>query len=179
MARKCMRMFLIIVATIVIGAGGCNRACKTNNLNEIVNKLGHRNWIVVTDSAYPWQNSTGIETIVVNCEQERQVQIVLESLKKAGHVRPTVYLDKELEFVSENNAPGISEYRSRLDAILKGYPVMRVKHEELIAKLDASSKMFKIIIIKTNIKLPYTSVFMELGCGYWTDEAEKELRASF
>jgi hypothetical protein len=25
--------------------------------------LGHRNWIVVVDSAYPWQTSPGIETV--------------------------------------------------------------------------------------------------------------------
>jgi hypothetical protein len=25
--------------------------------------LGHRNWIVIADSAYPWQTAPGIETI--------------------------------------------------------------------------------------------------------------------
>lgn len=180
MLQRRMRMFLIVAATMAIGAGGCtNKACSTNNLNEFVKKLGHRNWIVVADSAYPWQNAAGIKTIVVNCEQEKEVQAVLAILKKAGHVQPTVFLDKELEYVSEKNAPGIGEYRSRLDEVLKGYSVVRIKHEELIAKLDASSKMFEIVIIKTNMKLPYTSVFMELGCGYWNDEAEKELRKSF
>jgi len=34
-------------------------------------------------------------------------------------------------------------------------------------------------MIKTNLSLPYTSVFIWLDCGYWSDEAEKRLRASF
>jgi len=33
-------------------------------LDDRLPLLGHRNWIVVADSAYPWQASAGIETIV-------------------------------------------------------------------------------------------------------------------
>ncbi|OHB60220.1 MAG: hypothetical protein A2Y12_10370 [Planctomycetes bacterium GWF2_42_9] len=180
MSKSWKKISLITVIMTAIGAGGCSsKSPSANNVNEIVKNLGHRNWIVVADSAYPLQNAIGIKTIVVNCEQEKEVQAVLDNLKKAGHVKPTVYIDKELEYVSEKNAQGIDKYRNKLDELLKGYPVVRIKHEELISKLDASSKMFAIVIIKTNMKLPYTSVFMELGCGYWNDEAEKELRKSF
>lgn len=180
MLHKWMPMFLLLAIAIAIGIGGCvNKVNNTNHLNEMVKKLGHRNWIVVADSAYPWQNANGIKTIVLNCNQEKGVQDVLAILKKAGHVRPTVYLDKELEYVSEENAPGIDAYRSKLSELLKDHNVVRIKHEELIAKLDESSKMFEIVIIKTNMKLPYTSVFMELRCGYWNDEAEKKLRERF
>jgi hypothetical protein len=28
----------------------------------------------------------------------------------------------------------------------------------------------------TNLTLPYTSVFLELDCGYWSPEAEQRLR---
>jgi hypothetical protein len=27
------------------------------------------------------------------------------------------------------------------------------------------------------LTIPYTSVFLRLDCGYWTDEQEKKLRA--
>jgi hypothetical protein len=36
--------------------------------------------------------------------------------------------------------------------------------------------MFRILIIKTELTIPYTSVFLELDCGYWDGEAEKQLR---
>lgn len=34
------------------------------------------------------------------------------------------------------------------------------------------------MIIKTDLPLPYTPVFIRLDCGYWSAEAEKELRTA-
>jgi hypothetical protein len=31
-------------------------------------------------------------------------------------------------------------------------------------------------MIKTDLTLPYTSVFMELDCGYWSPESEAKMR---
>jgi hypothetical protein len=42
--------------------------------------------------------------------------------------------------------------------------------------LDAASKLFKVFILKTDEVIPYTSVFMQLDCGYWNTESEKHLR---
>ena len=50
-------------------------------------------------------------------------------------------------------------------------------HEEIIAKLDRAGELFRVLIVKTNMRIPYTSVFFELDCGYWNDQAEKKLRA--
>jgi hypothetical protein len=38
--------------------------------------------------------------------------------------------------------------------------------------------MFRILIVKTDMIIPYTSVFFELDCGYWNAEAEGRLRGS-
>jgi len=35
---------------------------------------------------------------------------------------------------------------------------------------------FNVLIIKTNLTLPYTSVFFQLECGYWNAAAEENLR---
>jgi hypothetical protein len=32
------------------------------------------------------------------------------------------------------------------------------------------------VVLKTEETIPYTSVFIELGCKYWNGENEKELR---
>jgi hypothetical protein len=32
-------------------------------------------------------------------------------------------------------------------------------------------------MVKTTLAVPYTTVFMELDCGYWGPEAEAALRA--
>jgi hypothetical protein len=51
-------------------------------------------------------------------------------------------------------------------------------HQQMIAKLDESAKMFRVLIFKSTLAIPYTSVFLEMDCGYWTSEAEQRLRSS-
>jgi hypothetical protein len=62
--------------------------------------------------------------------------------------------------------------------MLAGKPVQVLPHEQIIAKLDEAGKTFKILIIKTRLTLPYTSVFFQLECGYWNSQSEKELRGA-
>jgi hypothetical protein len=137
---------------------------------------GHRNWIVIADSAYPLQSGKGIETILSNEDQLETVQQVLNVLSTAKHVRPVVYNDKELSFVPESDAFGIGVYRHLLTGLFAQQKVTALPHEEIIHKLEEAAKSFHVLIIKTNMTLPYTSVFFELRAAYWSDEAEERLR---
>ncbi len=143
---------------------------------------GHRNWIVIADSAYPLQSAPGIETIVSTEGQTDTVRHVLEVLSKARHVRPVAYTDLELKHVPEAEAAGVDAYRQLLqglfDKFLPGQKIVSLRHEDIINKLDAASKTFNVLIIKTNMVIPYTSVFLELRAAYWGDEAEQRLRQS-
>jgi hypothetical protein len=47
---------------------------------------------------------------------------------------------------------------------------------EIIKRLDESSKLFNVILLKTDEILPYSSVFLELDCGYWDGDKEARLR---
>ena len=138
--------------------------------------LGHRNWIVVADSAFPLQVSPGIETIVTNEDHFAVLAKVLKAVDGAKHIRPKIWLDKELSFVTEDLAPGADDARRRLDEALKGRGAAPVLHEELIARLDQAGKAFKIVMVKTTLAVPYTSVFLELDCGYWPSENEAKMR---
>jgi D-ribose pyranose/furanose isomerase RbsD len=138
--------------------------------------LGHRNWIVVSDSAFPLQISPGIEVVVSGQDHFTVLEKVLKAIDDSRHIRPRVYLDKELSYVSEDLAPGIDSCRQKLEEILKGRDASPVLHEELIARLDQVARTFRILMIKTNLTLPYTSIFMELDCGYWTPESEAKMR---
>jgi len=149
----------------------------TDALAAYLPALGHRNWIVVADSAFPLQISPGIETIVTNEDHFAVLDKVLKAVDAARHIRPKVYLDKELAFVPEGLAPGADDARRRLDEALKGRGATPVLHEELIARLDQVGKTFKIVMVKTTLAVPYTSVFMELDCGYWGPDAEAAMRA--
>ena len=145
-------------------------------LNERLPLFGHRNWIVVADSAYPWQASAGIETIDTGSDHVTVLRGVLEAIAGSRHVRPVVHLDAELPFVAEAHAPGVTACRAALAGALGGLATVSLPHEEVIALLGEAGKVFRILLLKTTLALPYTSVFVRLDCGYWSAEAEEALR---
>jgi L-fucose mutarotase/ribose pyranase (RbsD/FucU family) len=147
-------------------------------LVERIPLYGHRNWIVIADSAYPAQSSGGVETVVAGGEQLVVLRRVLGLLSDCAHIKPTVYTDQELAFVAEKDARGVAVYREQLSELLERQNVQVLPHEQIIAKLDRVGQMFRVLLIKTSMCIPYTSVFLELECGYWNAEAEKRLRAS-
>ena len=138
--------------------------------------LGHRNWIVVADAAYPWQSGAGIETLDTASDHLEVLHAVLGAVAAARHVRAVVHLDAELPFVDEAHAPGIGALRDALAQALEGRDARAVPHEEILRRLDEAGRAFRILLLKTTLALPYTSVFLELDCGYWSAEAEAGLR---
>jgi hypothetical protein len=147
-------------------------------LKERLPLYGHRNWIVIADAAYPAQSSAGIETVATGAEQLEVVGEVLSAVAASAHVRPIVYADRELEFVAEADAPGAGAYRARLAELTARYDCRALPHEEIIAMLDGAGAAFRILILKTTLAIPYTTVFVNLDCGYWNAGAEARLRAS-
>jgi L-fucose mutarotase/ribose pyranase (RbsD/FucU family) len=147
-----------------------------HELQKLLPLYGHRNWIVVADSAYPAQSKPGIETIVSGASQLEAVRKVLAAIGAKRHVRANIYLDKELEFVGEADAPGVSQYRKQLHELMAGAHTIPLLHEQIIAKLDQVSQVFRVLILKTDLTIPYTSVFFELDCAYWPADAEGRMR---
>lgn len=147
-------------------------------LSDRLQLFGHRNWVVIADSAFPAQTRQGVETIVADEEQTVVLSRALAILVGCRHIKPTIYADKELHFVGEQDAPGITAYRQQIESLFDGQQVHSLPHEEIISKLDQVGEMFRVLLIKTNMRIPYTSIFFELGCGYWDAEPEKRLRAA-
>ena len=179
---------LIMFAMLVIG---CSEKTATNvstgqnmenkigwekDLEAKLKLYGHRNWIVIADGAYPQQSNPAIETITIDASQLEAVEYVSNLVEKATHVNANIFVDKELGFVAEENAKGITLYRNNLKNVLEGKPVKTMLHEDIIRELDASAKLFNVLIIKTDLAIPYTSVFFQLECGYWNSESENMLR---
>lgn len=148
------------------------------DLSEQLPLLGHRNWVVVADSAYPLQTAPGIKTVYVGGDHVDVVGDVLELVAEQKHVRPVIFTDAELEHVTETYAPGIESVRSELQSLLKGRDAQTLAHEAIIEQLNEAGETFQVIILKTDLVLPYTSVFIRLDCGYWSADAEDALRAS-
>jgi len=45
-------------------------------------------------------------------------------------------------------------------------------------KIAKASELFRIVVLKTEQVIPYSSVFLQLDCKYWPAENEKQLRES-
>ena len=145
---------------------------------EKIPYFGHRNWIVIADSAYPAQSSPGIETIVTDANQVDVVRFILGRIGASRHVRAIPHLDQELQYLNDNEAPGVSGYRQQLADAFGGQSVSRIPHEQIISQLDQVSQKFHVLIIKTNMTIPYTSVFLQLDCAYWNADQEARFRAA-
>lgn len=169
-----------VVAVWVIGfASGHAVSAQAEWKAELARELpvlGHRNWVVVADSAYPSQTAPGIKTIYTGGEQIEVVRAVLAAVDRNEHVRGTLFLDAELPYVPEEFAPGIDAYRRQLPQAMDGRKATSRPHDEIIAELDEAGKTFRVLVLKTNLTLPYTTVFIRLDCGYWSDDAERALR---
>ena len=138
--------------------------------------MGHRNWILIVDAAYPLQGKPAIKTICTGEDQLTVVREVINSIDEAPHVFPEVFLDREIDFISESDARGIDEYKKSLWDIFSNKTVIKSMHEDMIKKVDEAAKTFNILVLKTNMTIPYTSVFLRLNCGYWTPGQESKLR---
>jgi len=175
LATVCLVPIFALAQTRAVAITGSHQDWRAR-LNEQLQLMGHRNWIAVVDSAYPLQTSAGIETIETNDDQLEVVKMVLGAIAKAKHVRPVIFTDVELKVIPESDAKGVTAYREELSNLLAKDDPQSLPHEEIITKLDDAGKTFHILILKSTLTIPYTSVFIRLDCGYWSADAEKRLR---
>ena len=145
-------------------------------LAQILPLMGHRNWIMIVDSAYPLQSSSGVETLETNTDQIEVIHKVLGAINSSIHVRPVVYMDAELPFLKERDAPGVEAYREKMKTEFTGQKITSLPHDQIITRVDEVGKKFHIVVLKTTMTVAYTSVFLELNCKYWSDDAEAQLR---
>lgn len=140
--------------------------------------FGHRNWIVIADSAYPSHCAAGIETIAAAEGLLDVLRTTQQRVDACAHIVAHCYTDAELGAIPDEDAPGISTYRQSLADLLAVTPQTTLAHDQLLLKVDEAARRFHVLIIGTSVLLPYSSVFLELECGYWTDQAERRLRTS-
>ena len=151
-------------------------------LSAKLSLFGHRNWIVIADSAYPSQSAPGMTTILADADHLDVARQVLAAIDASGHVRAKTFTDSELRFVSEHDAPGVEKFRASLHELLQRPSIQTdahtIEHEEVIDRLASAASKFEVLVIKTPLKIPYSSIFLELDCGYWTADADARLRAT-
>jgi hypothetical protein len=138
--------------------------------------FGHRNWILVVDKAFPAQSAEGVTTIDTNEDLLPVLNYTLAQIHSCTHVKPIVYTDKELSFITKNQIPEIETFRANLNKEIGSFNPQVLLHDSVFVKIDQASKLFRVIILKTNQVIPYSSVFIQLDCKYWNGDKEKQLR---
>lgn len=139
---------------------------------------GHRNWIVVSDSAFPAFSKPGVETIVANEGLSSVLKYVGSAISMSRHVRATAFVDKELQYIDENDFPGVSELRRQIRAAFAKTLDSSMLHAELMSQVDEAGETYRVLFIKTTETIPYTTVFMRLDCGYLDDAGERKIRGA-
>ncbi|HZR63585.1 MAG TPA: hypothetical protein VFA85_00465 [Terriglobales bacterium] len=104
----------LLVGALPLLAIPANAQSWQSRVKDELQILGHRNWILVVDSAYPAQVGAGIETIETNSDQLEVVRSVLAEIRDSIHVRPVISMDAELPFVPEQKGVGVSNYRAQI-----------------------------------------------------------------
>lgn len=180
--KSVLKAVLAITVTLACSAGVSPAMAQQMNsswqakLKQTLPLLGDRNWILVVDSAYPLQVSPGIEMIDTQASMPVVLKTVLSDLDHSVQVTPIVHTDAEQRFVPATEAPGITVYRKELKTILGNRPVQSLPHLEMLKEVSSVAKVYRVLVLKTTLTVPYTSVFLELGCKYWTPADEQQLR---
>lgn len=146
-------------------------------LERLIPLLGHRNWIAVVDKAFPLQSSEGIITLDSGEAIDTVLEKTVAMVSKAPHLKPVYYLDAELEVMNDGLAPGVEKLKNAYSEKLAGCEVNQILHDGIFEKFSEACKTFSVVIIKTECCIPYSSIFINLDCGYWNSEAENKLRS--
>jgi hypothetical protein len=91
-------------------------------------------------------------------------------------VRPLILLDEELDSVAERDAMGITVFRSQMNRLFDGTTVGVMERAKTVELLQEEAKRRRVLILKTDFTLPYSSIFIQLDHREWTSAAETRLR---
>jgi D-ribose pyranose/furanose isomerase RbsD len=145
-------------------------------VNRQSRQLGSRNWIVITEASFPALNRGGISKVEANTEVPAALEYVLNSIDQTQHVKPNIYLTRELRSMDNNSAPGIDDLRKKIKESLHEIETIELPQDSLMTLMTDANKSFEILVIRTTSAMPYANIFIELQPGYWDAEAEQQLR---
>ncbi|TAD86005.1 MAG: hypothetical protein EAY75_09765 [Bacteroidetes bacterium] len=179
---------LFVLLTVLGVAQGCNSGTAVakpakevdwkTNLKSVLPLLGHRNWILIVDKAFPMQNGSGITYINSNEMLLPVLTFALAEINNSTHIKPIIYQDKELSYITEDQSKGVKQLAESIKQVLGRNKAQQIPHDSVFMKIDEAAKLFNVFVIKTNETIPYSSVFLQLDCAYWNAEKEAALRGS-
>lgn len=170
----------LLTAGFAVAASGCAFVQSGSDWKGAVatqvNQLGYRNWIVVSEASFPAHSRAGVHQVYAPVEIPEAVDFVLRSIEQTEHVRPRIYLAREIRSIENDYAPGVDELRKQIGNSLHSNETTELDHQALLTLMEDANRSFDVLVIRTNTAIPYSSVFMELQPGYWDADSEQHLR---
>jgi D-ribose pyranose/furanose isomerase RbsD len=173
----CLWLLTLVVAFASWGCGAFQQAPTWQSaVTRQSTQLGYRNWIVIAEASFPAHSRHGVRQVNATEDVPEVLDYVLNTLEQTQHVRPQIYLTRELRSVENDFAPGIEDLRKKLKISLHGHEPTELDQQSLLTLLEDANRNFEVLVIRTPTALPYSSVFLELQPGYWDAESETRLR---
>jgi D-ribose pyranose/furanose isomerase RbsD len=139
-------------------------------------QLGYKNWIVISEAAFPAQNRSKMKQISVEAEIPEVLDHLLHTFERNQYVQPTIYLTREVRSVENDFAPGIDQLRERIATAMHAHEAVELDQQSLLTLLETTEQRYQVLLIRTPTALPYSTVFLELRPGYWDADSEEHLR---
>lgn len=143
------RFFTLFAVAILLSSCQFNATKPVSWQDEFNQKLpllGHRNWVLVVDKAFPLQSAKGLTVINTGEQLPDVLQYVMGSISTSTHVKPTVFTDLEFAQITEDLSPGVDSLKKSISILLKNYPQNTLLHNDVFAKLDSASSLSLIHI---------------------------------
>ena len=148
------------------------------SLQSAVADLGAKNWIVVTEKAFPIPEAEGVQVVHADAELPEALLEVFDSIESEGHIWPRIYNLREFKHLEEDYAPGVGKLRTQKEQVFAGRKMQEITARTANLIFLAAVKKYRVLIVKTESAYPYSSVYMELDSGYWNGVSEDALRAA-
>jgi hypothetical protein len=155
MKIKNVFIIILIISSFMTGCKNKTTEMQTKNnsiswktyFDDKITEFGHRNWILIVDKAFPSQTAAGIITINTNEEFLDVLKYTMKQIDNCTHVKPIVYTDKELNFITKDQVPEIETFRSSLAEIFGQLTQNVLLHDSVFIKIDKASKLFKLQLL--------------------------------
>ena len=171
------RVLCLLLPLLFTGCGGSDRSRPwKSTIRHELEHLGARNWVVIAEAAYPVQSRRGLRVIHIDADIPDLVDGIEQVIEEKHQVKPRIYVTSEIGHVEYDYAPGVKNYRKELEDALHGRETLALQNDMLMRMMGDTSKTYRVLVIKSRTALPYSSVFMELGSGYWDADSEDALR---
>ena len=177
MRKLVLVLGFLLAAPVFLAAQAAHRSEWQNTVDQDLPLLGHRNWILIVDSAYPLQSSPEWKRWKPMPTRSRWFVTSLVGSRSPFTCAPTYLWMPSFPTSRKRTRRVRPPTATPSPSSSTGRTSNRSCTRRLIAEVDRAGQMVHVLVLKTRLAVPYSSVFIRLNCKYWGDDAEERLRS--